>query len=42
MVEFKTMMFKPTFDAINRLLTMKDFSTSGLDAIPSKNSVALE
>ena len=36
------MMFKPTFDAINRLLTMKDFSTSGLDAIPSKNSVALE
>lgn len=36
------MMFKPTFDAINRLLTMKVFSTSGLDAIPSKNSVALE
>ena len=42
MVEFKTMLFKPTFEAINRLLTLKDFSTSGLDAIPSKNRVALE
>lgn len=42
MVEFKTMLFKPTFEAITRLLTLKDFSTSGLDAIPSKNRVALE
>ena len=42
MVEFKTLLYKPTFEAINRLLTLKDFSTSGIDVIPSINCVAIE
>lgn len=42
MAQIKTMLFKPTFEAINRLLALKDFPTSGLDAVPSKNNVALE